>query len=85
MIVGSRGSIEITPRQLMGREADVRGVMLYGASAREVVEIHAAIAAGARGGAISPIIHERIKLENAGRAHELVMESGSHGKIVLVP
>ncbi len=85
LIVGSRGSIEITPRQLMGREADVRGVMLYGASPREVAEIHAAIAAGARGGAISPIIHERIKLEDAGRAHELIMESGSHGKIVLVP
>ena len=33
VIVGSRGDVTISPRDLMGREADVVGVMLYRATA----------------------------------------------------
>jgi NADPH2:quinone reductase len=34
VVVGSRGSIEINPRDLMSRNADVRGVMLFSALPR---------------------------------------------------
>ncbi|TVQ25080.1 MAG: NADPH:quinone reductase [Spirochaetaceae bacterium] len=85
VVVGSRGSIEVTPRRLMAREADVRGVMLYGASDTELTEIHAAIAAAADAGAIEPVIQESLPLARAADAHEIVMNSPSHGKIVLTP
>lgn len=83
VIVGSRGSIEITPRKLMGREADIRGLMLYGASVAELGEIHAAIGASA-GRQIRPVIQRALPLAEAPEAHRAVMEDSSHGKIVLV-
>jgi len=85
VIVGSRGDIQITPRVLMGREADVRGLMLGLASDAEVAEIHAATAAAAASGALDPVIQEKVPLSDAPRAHRAVMEGASHGKIVLVP
>ena len=85
VIVGSRGTVEVTPRKRMGREADVRGMMLYGAEGNELAEIHAATASAAVVGALAPVIREEIPLAEAARAHRLVMEARSHGKIVLIP
>ncbi|MFW6293326.1 MAG: NADPH:quinone reductase [Spirochaetota bacterium] len=86
VIVGSRGAIEITPRKLMGREADVRGLMLAGSTPGERREIHASIAAAAgRAGSIRPVIQRSFPLAQAAEAHRAVMEDPSHGKIVLVP
>ena len=85
VIVGSRGSIEVTPRKLMAREADVRGLMLYGASDREVREIHSSIAAAGATGALRPVIQRTLALGEAAEAHRAVMEDPSHGKLVLVP
>ncbi|HKJ86275.1 MAG TPA: NADPH:quinone reductase, partial [Spirochaetia bacterium] len=85
VIVGSRGSIEITPRKLMGREADVRGLMLYGSTPDERREIHASIAAAGRAGSLRPVIQRSLPLAEAAEAHRAVMEDPSHGKIVLVP
>lgn len=85
VVVGSRGSLEFTPRKTMGKEADVRGLMLYGANDAELREIHAAIAAAARAGSIKPVIQRSMPLAEAGEAHRAVIEDRSHGKIVLVP
>lgn len=85
VVVGSRGSIEITPRKLMRREADVRGLMLYGSTPAERREIHAAIAAAGRAGALAPRIQRVLPLAEAPEAHRAVMEDPSLGKIVLTP
>ncbi len=85
VIVGSRGDVQITPRLLMGREADVRGLMLGMSSEAELAEIHAATAGAIEAGAIQPVIQESIPLRDAPRAHRAVIEAPSHGKIVLVP
>lgn len=85
LVVGSRDKVEITPRLLMRNESDVRGVMLYGATAEERQEIHQAIKGGARAGAISPVVQERVPLRDAAAAQRLVMAGGSHGKITLIP
>lgn len=37
-IIGNRGTITINPRGIMGKELQVNGVMLYGASAEEEEE-----------------------------------------------
>ncbi len=83
VVVGSRGDVQITPRMLMAREADVRGLMLRMASEAELAEIHAATGAGIEAGAIRPVIQESIPLAEAARAHRAVMEEASRGKIVL--
>jgi NADPH2:quinone reductase len=85
VIVGSRGDIQITPRMLMAREADVRGLMLGLSSEAELAEIHAATAAGIEAGVLRPVIQQALPLAQAPAAHRAVMEAPSHGKIVLVP
>lgn len=82
-IVGSRGPVEINPRDAMAREADIRGVFLFNASPAELVEARAAIHAGLESGALNPIIAHELPLADACRAHDLVMSSGHLGKITL--
>ena len=85
VVVGSRGDIPITPRMLMARDADVRGMVLISAQGEDLVEIHQATSAAAAAGALRPVIQDILPLAEAPRAHRLVMEAPSHGKIVLSP
>ena len=85
IVIGNRGEISINPRELMTRRAMVRGFTLWGATAAESAEIHAAVAAGLENGTLRPIVGKELPLEDAPRAHREVMSSGAYGKIVLVP
>jgi len=85
VVVGSRDNVEIAPRDLMSREADVRGLMLFNASATELEEIHSALHVGFESSALKPIIGKEHSLANATQAHVDVMSPGAYGKIVLVP
>jgi NADPH2:quinone reductase len=85
VVIGSRGKVEITPRDLMTRDADIRGVQLFNATAQELVAIHAAIGAGLENGTLRPIIGRELPLADASKAHVAVMEPGAYGKIVLTP
>ena len=85
IVVGSRGPVEINPRDAMIREADIRGVMLFSAPADELAIIHEAIRDGLRNGALRPIVERRFALDNAPEAHEAVLRAGAHGKIVVIP
>ncbi len=83
VVVGSRGRIEINPRDAMGRDAAVLGMTLFNAGEADLREIHAAIVSGLASGALNPVIGREMPLADAARAHEAVMEPGAHGKIVL--
>ena len=83
-IVGSRGPVEINPRDAMAREADIRGVFLFNASPAETTEARAALHAGLASGTLAPITAEEIPLAEAPKAHEAVMAPGHAGKVVLV-
>jgi NADPH2:quinone reductase len=83
VVVGNRGRIEINPREAMNRDATILGMMLFNASETEVGEIHAALAAGLGNGTLRPIVRTEIPLAEAARAHDLVMQPGALGKIVL--
>jgi len=85
VVIGSRGNVEITPREIMGRDADVRGMTLMNASEEELLMIHSALSAGLRNGTLRPIIGKVMKLSEAPRAHVAVMEESAHGKIILTP
>jgi len=85
-VIGSRGPVEINPRDTMSREADIRGVTLASASEQEYREMHAALIAGLENSTLRPLIGKKIPLAEAARAHEEIMQpSGARGKMVLVP
>ena len=85
VIIGSRGPVEIDPRNTMQRDADVRGMTLPNTPPAELASIHAALVAGLENGTLRPVIGKEFPLADAAQAHQAVMESGALGKIVLVP
>jgi NADPH2:quinone reductase len=85
VVIGSRGPVEINPRDLMGRDASIRAMSLLVAPAADLARIHAALYAGLENGTLRPVVGQEIPLAEAARAHKAVMEPGAHGKIVLIP
>jgi NADPH:quinone reductase len=85
VVVGSRGTIEIDPRALMARDAEVRGMTLFNTPATELASIHAALAAGLETGTLRPVVAATLPLADAAAAHERVLGEGHAGKVVLIP
>ena len=82
-IIGSRGRVEIDPRDTMQRDVDLRGMVLPNTPPAEMASIHAALVAGLENGTLRPVIGKEFPLSEAAQAHRAVMESGSLGKIAL--
>jgi NADPH:quinone reductase and related Zn-dependent oxidoreductases len=86
IVIGSRGDVTITPRDIMARRACVRAFTLWAVTEAESTEIHAAIYAGLDNGTLRPVVGSELPLEDAAQSHIDVMKSsGAHGKIVLIP
>jgi NADPH2:quinone reductase len=85
VVIGNRGTIEINPRDAMGREASVHGMALWNASDRELASLHAAIGAGLASGVLKPVVGTELPLREAAKAHVQIMAPGAYGKIVLIP
>jgi NADPH2:quinone reductase len=84
-IVGSRGHVEINPRDAMQRDVDLRGMVLPNTPPADLASIHAALVAGLENGTLRPVIGKEFPLAEAAQAHRAVMEPGALGKIILVP
>lgn len=83
-VVGSRGPVQVNPRDTMSREVSVVGVMLFGSTEEELKRAHAAIKAGAESGWLKPIVGKTFPLSQAADAHREIIEGqGATGKIVL--
>ncbi len=85
VVIGSRGRVEIDPRNTIGKEASILGMTIINASDKELASMHAAFAAGLTNGTLRPIVSREIPLANAAEAHHAVLEASTFGKIVLVP
>ena len=85
VVIGSRGDVTISPRDLMTRRGSIHGFTLWGVTEAEDNEIHAAPIAGMENGTLRPVVGKELPLAEAPRAHKDVLESGAYGKIVLVP
>jgi NADPH2:quinone reductase len=85
VVIGSRGPVEIDPRDALSREAAILGALIFNATPKEYAGIHAALAAGLENGALRPVIGRELPLADAPRAHEKVLEPGAYGKIILIP
>ncbi len=85
VVIGNRGTIEIDPRETMGRDASILGMTLFNVLPPELRGIHSAIYAGLENGSLRPVVGTELPLAQAAAAHERVMAPGAHGKIVLLP
>ena len=85
VVVGSRGPVEIDPRDTMQRDADIRGMMLGHGSTEERAKMYSEISAGLEKGSLRPIIGKVFPLAEAPKAHRAVLAPGAYGKIVLLP
>ena len=85
VVIGSRGDVNITPRDLMSRRASVRAFTLWASQPAEVAEIHAGLFAGMENGTLRPVVGKKLPLAEAARAHKEILQPGATGKIVLIP
>ena len=85
VIIGSRGRVELDPREAMGRDAAILGMSLFNIAPQELARAHAALAAGLAQGTLRPVVSRELGLAEAAAAHHAGMESSSLGKIVLLP
>lgn len=85
VVIGSRGPVQIDARDTMSRDADIRGMTLFNVNEQDYEAIHMGIVSALEKGKLKPIIDMTLPLAEAARAHQLVMEGDSHGKIVLFP
>ena len=83
IVIGSRGDVTITPRDLMVRRASVRAFTLWAITEAEEADIHAGLISGLENGTLHPVVGKELPLAEAARAHKEVMEPGAFGKIVL--
>lgn len=84
IVIGNRGQAEINPRDTMMRDADIRGTSLMNATEPELASTHAAIFAGLENRTLRPVVSKELPLADAAKAHELIIESSTNGKIVLI-
>lgn len=84
-VVGSRGPVTINPRDLMGREASIVGVMNGWSTPDERAQIDREMAEGLARGILKPVVGRTFPLTEAAEAHRAVLEPGAYGKIVLIP
>jgi len=85
LVVGSRGPVEINPRDLMMRDASVLGMRLPNATPAELESLWAGILAGLDAGTLRPVVFKELPLAEATRAHREIMSLKVAGKFVLVP
>ena len=85
VVIGSRGRVEIAPRDIMWGQFSILGMTLYKTTDREHAELFAAIEAGLEAGSLCPVVGAEMPLADAAQAHHQVMEAPAYGKIVLIP
>jgi NADPH2:quinone reductase len=85
IVIGSRGDVTITPRDLMARASSVRGFVLWSISEADEADVHAGLFAGLENGTIRPVVGKELALGEAARAHKEILETGALGKTILIP
>ena len=85
VVIGNRGKIEIDPRAAMTRDLSILGMTLFNTSEEDRASIHSALVAGLENGSLKPVVGKELPLAEAARAHEVVLQPGALGKIVLIP
>ena len=83
VVIGSRGRIEIDPRQTMGKESAILGTTLWATTPEEYRQTHAALGGALATGVLRPVVGRQLPLEAAPEAHRAVLADRAVGKMVL--
>ena len=84
VVVGSRGTIEFTPRNLMTNEASITGMTFTYPTEEEMQEMEHGINAFLKSGVIKPVIGKKFSLDEPKEAHEALMGSSGNGRTIFV-
>lgn len=82
IIVGNRGEIELDPRMIMVRNANVNGMLLANIEQEVFIENMYRLCSGLENG-LRILVRRTLPLREAALAHREVMADGKMGKIVL--
>jgi NADPH:quinone reductase len=83
VVIGSRGRVDIDPRQTMGKESAILGTTLWSTTPDEYRRIHAALGAALATGVLKPVVGRELPLDAAADAQRAVLERHEAGKLVL--
>nr|KAG5710572.1 hypothetical protein BaRGS_013218 [Batillaria attramentaria] len=84
VVIGCRGTIEINPRLMMGKESQVMGMMLRASTPDEWRETTAFLEDGMVSGWLQPVVGKEYPLEDVAKAHDdIINNTGTLGKLVL--
>ncbi|MGD8367583.1 MAG: NADPH:quinone reductase [Desulfobacterales bacterium] len=85
VVVGSRGTAQLNPRDAMQRNASILGMLLGSTAPEAFKRIHAALGAGLAKGFLMPQVAGTLPLSRASEAHRQILAPGAAGQIVLIP
>ncbi|MFQ9867643.1 MAG: NADPH:quinone reductase [Bilophila wadsworthia] len=83
VVIGSRGSLEMTPRLLMAKESVVMGMAIWHSAPEEARMAEAAVAAALRSGALRPVLGDILPLKRRLRHMRTSLRGGKPGKMLL--
>lgn len=83
IILGSRGKIEIDPRHTMGKGTDIRGMSSAYLTDQQKRDSFKDILRFVEEGKVKPLVGDRLDLDQARQAHEIILDKKGNGKLVL--
>ena len=83
VIVGSRGTIEFSPRNLMTNDATITGMEFIYPEPEDMKEMYHGVTALIRSGSLKPLIGKKFALEDIQEAHKHLMESSGDGRTLI--
>lgn len=84
VIIGSRDTIEVNPRNLMTNEATVTGMTFTSPTQKAMNEVYFGLNAFLETGAIDPLIGDEFTLDEPIEAHKALMESSGNGRTIFI-
>lgn len=83
VVVGSRGSLDLAPRLIMAKEADLRGLALWNTPPDAWAAASRGVADAAAAGTLVPVVGRTYPLVEAAAAQRELLELPGRGKVVL--
>lgn len=83
VIVGSRGTIKFTPRNIMSTDASVTGMSFINLRKDEAKEMYHGVKALVAKGLVKPVIGRKFNLNEIREAHKHLMGSSGDGRTII--